>query len=108
MTNVTDHVARVRGSRASLIEVTLVSTVGTELGAFIGGQWVEGDGEEIVVLNPATGDAIGSIVSSSEAQVGQAVQAATQAFQSWRKRAPLERVELCRHAFSLCEERLEE
>jgi acyl-CoA reductase-like NAD-dependent aldehyde dehydrogenase len=85
-----------------------MSTVGTQLGAFIGGQWIEGDGDEIVVLNPATGDAIGTIVSSSDAQVDQAVEAARQAFESWRKRAPLERVELCRHAFSLCEERLEE
>jgi len=85
-----------------------MSTVGTQLGAFIGGQWVAGDGEEIEVLNPTTGDVIGTIVTSSDAQVDHAVQAAKEAFESWRRRAVLERVELCRHAFTLCEERLEE
>jgi acyl-CoA reductase-like NAD-dependent aldehyde dehydrogenase len=85
-----------------------MSTVAMQLGAFIGGRWVEGDGEEIEVRNPANGDVIGTIVSSSDAQVDRAVQAAKEAFEPWRKRAVLERVELCRHAFSLCEERLEE
>jgi hypothetical protein len=76
--------------------------------AFIGGQWVDGDGEEIEVVNPSTGDVIGTVVSSTVAQVDQAVQVAKEAWASWRKTAVLERVDLCRHAFTLCEERLEE
>ncbi len=36
--------------------------VTTRNGAFIGGEWVEGDGEEIEVTSPATGEVIGSVV----------------------------------------------
>ena len=85
-----------------------MATIATRSGAFIGGEWVAGDGEEIEVRSPATGELLGSVVGSSSAQVDAAVKAAADAFPGWRKTSVLERVELCRHAFSLCLERNEE
>ena len=82
--------------------------VTTRNGAFIGGSWVEGDGEEIEVTSPSTGEVIGSVVGSTPAQVDTAVQAAAEAFREWRKTSVVERVEICRHAFTLCMERNEE
>ena len=83
-------------------------TIATRNGAFIGGEWVVGDGEEIEVRSPGSGEVVGSVVGSSPAQVDAAVEAAAAAFPAWRKTSLLERVELCRHAYTLCMERNEE
>jgi acyl-CoA reductase-like NAD-dependent aldehyde dehydrogenase len=80
----------------------------TRSGAFIGGEWVAGDGEEIEVRSPATGELLGTVTAASESQVDAAVQAAAEAFESWRETSVLERVELCRRAFAICLERAEE
>src|SRR5829696_8905947 len=85
-----------------------MATVATRNGAFIGGEWVAGDGEEIEVRSPGSGEVVGSVVGSTPAQVDAAVEAAAAAFPAWRKTSLLERVELCRHAYSLCLERNEE
>ncbi|CAN5290815.1 NADP-dependent succinate-semialdehyde dehydrogenase [soil metagenome] len=85
-----------------------MATVATRNGAFIGGEWVSGDGEEIEVRSPGSGEIVGSVVGSSSAQVDAAVEAAAAAFPAWRKTSLLERVELCRHAYTLCLERNEE
>ena len=82
--------------------------VTTRNGAFIGGEWVAGDGEEIEVRSPGTGEVLGTVVGSSPAQVDRAVEAAAEAFLTWRKTPLLERVELCRRAFDICMERSEE
>ena len=82
--------------------------VTTRNGAFIGGEWVEGDGDEIEVTSPATGEVIGSVFGSTPTQVDTAVQAAAEAFRDWRKTSVVERVEICRRAFTLCMERNEE
>jgi acyl-CoA reductase-like NAD-dependent aldehyde dehydrogenase len=75
---------------------------------YIGGDWILGDGEEIEVRSPATGELLGSVTASSAAQVDDAVAAAEDAFREWRKVSLLERVELCRRAFEICTERSEE
>jgi len=80
----------------------------TYKGAFIAGQWVAGDGEEIESRNPATGELVGTVVASTPAQVDLAVEAAADAFETWRRTSVLDRVELCRHAFTLCMDRAEE
>jgi acyl-CoA reductase-like NAD-dependent aldehyde dehydrogenase len=85
-----------------------MATVATRNGAFIGGEWVAGDGEEIEVRSPGSGEVVGSVVGSSPAQVDAAVKAAAEAFPAWRKTSLLERVELCRGAYTLCLERNEE
>jgi succinate-semialdehyde dehydrogenase / glutarate-semialdehyde dehydrogenase len=80
----------------------------TRPGTYIGGEWIPGDGEEIEVRSPATGELLGSVVASTPAQVDAAVAAASAAFKDWRKTSVLERVELCRRAFEICTERSEE
>ena len=54
--------------------------VTTRNGSFIGGEWVAGEGEEIEVRNPATGELLGIVTAASLAQVDQAVAAAAEAF----------------------------
>ena len=81
--------------------------IATRNGAFIGGQWVEGDGEQIEVTSPGSGEVVGSVTASSEAQVDQAVRAAAEAFPAWRATPLVERVDLCRKAYALCLERNE-
>ena len=82
--------------------------VTTRNGAFIGGEWILGDGEEIEVTSPSTGEHLGSVVGSTPAQVDAAVRAAAEAFTTWRRTSVVERVEVCRRAFALCMERNEE
>ena len=76
--------------------------------AYIGGEWVPGDGEEIEVRSPATDELLGTVTASSPTQVEAAVRAAAEAFSAWRKVSLLERVELCRVAFAICMERADE
>ena len=82
--------------------------IATRNGAFIGGQWIDGDGEQIDVTSPANGELLGSVSGASEAQVDAAVRAAAAAFPGWRATPLLERVDICRRAHALCLERNEE
>src|SRR6187549_477106 len=75
---------------------------------YIGGEWLPGDGEEIEVRSPATDELLGTVTASSPTQVEAAVRAAAEAFPAWRKVSLLERVELCRAAFTICMERADE
>ena len=43
--------------------------IATRNGAYIGGQWIEGDGERIEVTSPGSGETVGAVTASSEAQV---------------------------------------
>jgi succinate-semialdehyde dehydrogenase/glutarate-semialdehyde dehydrogenase len=75
---------------------------------YIGGEWIPGDGEEIEVTSPATGELLGTVAAATPAQVDAAVKAAADAFPAWREVSLLERVELCRAAFAICMERADE
>ena len=81
-------------------------TTGTD--ALIGGAWVAGEGDEIVVTSPWSGEVVGSVRASTTAQVDAAVDAAAEAFRTWRKTSVLDRVELCRTAYGICMDRAEE
>ncbi len=85
-----------------------MTTTVTERGPFIGGRWIDGDGERIPVTNPATGEEIGAVTASTGAQVDEAVAAAAHAFESWRRTSVLERAELLRRAHAICLDRVEE
>lgn len=76
--------------------------------AFIGGEWIAGDGETIEVRSPWSGEPVGSVAASSPAQVDAAVAAAAEAFEAWRRTSVLERVEICRRAFTICMGRADE
>jgi len=82
--------------------------VTTARDAFIGGEWLAGDGETIEVRSPWSGETVGSVTASSPAQVDAAVATAAEAFKTWRKTSVLERVETCRRAFTICMERADE
>ena len=59
---------------------------------FVDGTDTDGSGDErIEVLNPATGESIGSFVASSEEDLGAAVAAAKKAFPGWSGQTPAAR-----------------
>ena len=60
----------------------------------IGGKCVPGEGAAERVVNPATGEVIGSVPEATPDQIEQAVQAAEQAFSRW-KRTPVRERTTC-------------
>ncbi|MEI7969717.1 MAG: gamma-aminobutyraldehyde dehydrogenase [Betaproteobacteria bacterium] len=60
----------------------------------IGGKFVQGAGEALAVLNPATGGTVATIAEASAQQVDAAVAAATKAFDRWSQTTPVERSNL--------------
>ena len=57
----------------------------------INGQFVQGEGESISVLNPSTGVEITQVAEASMAQIQQAVAAAANAFKTYKKTTPKDR-----------------
>jgi succinate-semialdehyde dehydrogenase/glutarate-semialdehyde dehydrogenase len=63
----------------------------------IGGEWVEADsGAAIEVVNPATGEAIGTVPKAGRAETRRAVEAAQAAFESFRQTTAAERAKWLR------------
>jgi aldehyde dehydrogenase (NAD+) len=59
---------------------------------FIDGKWVDScDGKTFNAINPSTGEHLATCASASPADVDKAVDAASQAFQTWKKTSPQER-----------------
>ena len=81
----------------------------TELGRFyIGGAWVEPlSTQRFPVLNPATEEEIGGIVLGDERDVDRAVAAARDAFESYSRTSPAERIALLERLLTLSSERRE-
>lgn len=64
---------------------------------YIGGEWVDANsGETIDVTNPATGDIIGTVPNSGRDETKRAIEAAQEAFLSFRKTSALERSQMLR------------
>lgn len=62
---------------------------------FINGEWVSADsGATIDVVNPATGDVMGTIPKSGKAETARAISAAHEAFLSFRHTSALERANM--------------
>lgn len=57
---------------------------------YINGQWVEGSGAFIDVFNPSTGQVIAKVPVTTEDKVAEAIEAAAEAFQTW-KEVPLQK-----------------
>src|SRR5512139_853401 len=68
------------------------TTMQTKL--LINGKLVDGKGEALKVLDPASGSALASVPEASTAQIRAAVSAATAAFDSWSATAPKDRAAL--------------
>lgn len=63
----------------------------------INGEWIAADsGKTIDVINPATGLVIGTAPNSGKAETKRAIDAAAEAFKTWRKTSALERSKLMR------------
>ena len=85
----------------------VISDLRTEL--HIGGHWVAGhDKERIDVLDPATEEVITSVASASAQDAQAAVDAAADAFESWRKESPQARADLLRKCYDLMQSRAED
>jgi succinate-semialdehyde dehydrogenase/glutarate-semialdehyde dehydrogenase len=64
---------------------------------FIGGEWVQADsGATLDVTNPATGLKLGTVPKAGKAETRRAIEAADEAFKSWKKTSVLERHKLLR------------
>ena len=62
---------------------------------FVGGEWVDAsNGETMEVLNPATGELIAEVASSTAEDVERAVGAAKKAWVEWQDKTPKDRMEL--------------
>jgi succinate-semialdehyde dehydrogenase/glutarate-semialdehyde dehydrogenase len=69
----------------------------------IGGQWIDSsDRETIDVVNPATGDIIGSVPRLTAGDVDRAIDVANKALPAWRATSAKERSKLLRRWFDLC------
>jgi succinate-semialdehyde dehydrogenase/glutarate-semialdehyde dehydrogenase len=71
----------------------------------IGGEWIEAQGEP--VINPDTGEAIGTVPHASTAHLESAVVAASRGFAVWRRTAPVERARIMLRAAALVRERVD-
>ena len=54
----------------------------------IGGEFRTGDGQDLAILDPATGETIVSVSEASPEQVNRAVEAASAAFSKWSGATP--------------------
>jgi succinate-semialdehyde dehydrogenase/glutarate-semialdehyde dehydrogenase len=69
---------------------------------FIAGRWREADqGRTIPVVNPATGEAIGTVAHASRADLEEAVTAAADGFAVWRNVSAFDRSKIMRKAADL-------
>ncbi|GER67353.1 aldehyde dehydrogenase [Weizmannia acidilactici] len=75
---------------------------------YIGGKWVEGtSGRKITSYNPGNGEKLSEFVDASHADVDAAVEAATEALQSWKKTSILERSQMLLKIADLIDENAE-
>jgi malonate-semialdehyde dehydrogenase (acetylating)/methylmalonate-semialdehyde dehydrogenase len=75
---------------------------------YIGGEWVESNGEVIDVVNPATLKVIAKVPISTEDELNASVEAAKEAFPDWRRTPPLARARCLFRLRELIEEHFEE
>ena len=70
--------------------------------ALVAGRWCEAaDGSTVRVINPASGQTLGTVPNMGTAETRQAIQAAVQAWPDWRQRTAHERAALLHRWFEL-------
>ena len=75
----------------------------------IAGEWVNGEGgDSIEVVNPATGEVIGTVAKAATSDLDKALAAADSAFRAWRKVPAVERSRLLRRAAEIVRERADD
>ena len=76
---------------------------------YIGGQWVEADGDGIIeVINPSTEEIIGSVPAGSAKDVEDAIAAAKAAYPTWSKSSVEQRIEILNALSAAFKENTEE
>ncbi len=76
---------------------------------FIDGEWTKArGGGTIPVVNPATGETIGTVAHAERADLDRALQAAEKGFHTWRKVSAYDRSKLMRKAANILRERADE
>jgi len=79
---------------------------GHEEQLLIGGRWLEAaGGGRFDVIDPATGDVVGSVPDATADDVRAAIEAAAGAFEPWRSLAAIERARILRRSAELSRER---
>ena len=69
---------------------------------YLDGAWTDADSKKtIAVVNPATGETIGSVPDMGSAETRRAIEAAEQAWPAWREKTAKERAALLRKWFDL-------
>ena len=75
---------------------------------FIDGQWTKAaGGRTIPVVNPATGEAIGTVAHADKSDLDRALEAADRGFQQWRKVSAFDRSKIMRKAADLLRSRVD-
>jgi succinate-semialdehyde dehydrogenase/glutarate-semialdehyde dehydrogenase len=75
---------------------------------FIDGQWTKAaGGRSIPVVNPSTGEPIGTVAHADKSDLDQALEAADKGFRVWRKISAFDRSKIMRKAANLLRERVE-
>jgi len=70
---------------------------------FIDGQWTKAaGGGSIPVVNPATGEPIGTVAHADRSDLDRALEAADKGFRTWRKVSAFDRSKIMRKAANLC------
>jgi succinate-semialdehyde dehydrogenase / glutarate-semialdehyde dehydrogenase len=73
---------------------------------FIDGKWTKAaGGRSIPVVNPATGDPIGTVAHADKSDLDRALEAADKGFRAWRKVSAFDRSKVMRKAANLLRER---
>jgi succinate-semialdehyde dehydrogenase / glutarate-semialdehyde dehydrogenase len=90
----------------SALPITPAADIQPQL--LIAGRWVDGEGAENALFDPATGTRFATYRGASMAQVDAAIAAAQAAFAGWRATPAAERSAILRRAAALLRERLEE
>jgi succinate-semialdehyde dehydrogenase/glutarate-semialdehyde dehydrogenase len=85
-----------------------MTTAYPEVLLFIDGVWTGGtEGQSLDVLNPATGEVLGTVAKAEKADLDRALAAAARGFETWRKVSGFERSKIMRRAAELLRERVE-
>jgi succinate-semialdehyde dehydrogenase/glutarate-semialdehyde dehydrogenase len=80
-----------------------------DVSLFIDGDWTKATGgKESPVINPATGEQIGTFAHASKGDLERAVQAADKGFKAWKKVSPFDRYKIMRKAADLLRSRVED
>jgi succinate-semialdehyde dehydrogenase / glutarate-semialdehyde dehydrogenase len=73
---------------------------------FIDGAWTSSDGgKTLTVLNPATGDALGTVAHAGRGELDRALEATKKGFATWRRVSAFDRSKLMRKAAGLLRDR---